>query len=274
MLNIYDPTFYLEESDFLSVDGPLSSDNIDTTISDMVKNIANSLGYNECTSFDYNSFRNLDNIYDTTKSLVIPIFNEIADLVDSSYKLESTLTNANVSFLVLTPKCGEIKETGIAGHVKHYSCTNHEGKQLGGNPSTVGKVMCKRLTNIRLYRYLNDLSDDGKYDYNPICLDIISPIYYGYNDNDDSKEVMLCIEGVSNFYMKQQIMTISPENKLPLYPSNISRPMVGSTSINIKPIGGDSFEMNNVNINDLLEEYIDIYACHIYSKFYLLENKY
>lgn len=255
MLNIYDPTFYLEDSDLLSVEGPLSSDNISTTIGNMVKNIASSMGYNTCKSFDYNNFTNLDSIYDTTKSLVIPIFNEI---INSDQTLGNTLTNANVSFLVLTPRCGEIEPSDN----DHYNCTGSTGQILNDGLSAVPNVMCKRLTNIRLYRYLND---NGKYDCSPICLDIISPIYYGYNST--SKEVKLCIEGISNFYIKQQIMTILPKF-LPLYPSNFILPFVSD----IKPISDDSdsiFISNDIQINDIET---NANACHIYSNFYLLEN--
>ena len=199
--------------------------------------------------------------------MVIPIFNESG----SNTSLGNTLTDANVSFLVLTPRCGEIEPTYTEGDVKHYYCTDSTGQQIS-DVNYYGKVMCYRLTNIRLYRYLND---NGKYDCSPICLDIISPIYYGYNDNANSKEVKLCIQDISNFYMKQQIMTIIPE-KLPLDPTNIMLPGVD----NIKPISEDedaTFITNDVQINNIERNGTEInpltIACHIYSNFYLLENQ-
>ena len=114
MLNIFDPLFKLDDEDLLSVDenGPLSPSNIDTTITNMVKSISESMGYNTCTEFGIDNFSQLDNLYlqypeegeidlySATKSIVIPIFNE---KVNDDGRLDD-LSNANVSFIVITPR--------------------------------------------------------------------------------------------------------------------------------------------------------------------------
>ena len=266
MLNVFDPLFILEDNDLLSVgvNGSLSPENIDETINTMVQSIANSMGYNTCTSFDKTSFTQLDALYENSKSIVIPIFNE---KVDSNSSLGNTLTNANVSFLVITPKCGVISKTSE----NHYYCTDSTGTKIE-DLSSVGKVMCSRLTNIRFYRYAN-ITNTKKYDCNPCCLDIISPIYYGYKldtNNNEVKYVKVCIENIANFYMSQQVMEFIPYT-LPISPTDYASFVTNTNKI--KQIGDDNINFDNdiIDINSFNSK--NPFCCHIYNKFYCISNE-
>ena len=272
MLNIFDPLFKLSDEDLLSVDenGPLNRNNIDGTITNMVKSISQSMGYNTCTQFNIDNFSQLDNLYlqypeegeinlySATKSIVIPIFNEKVN----NNKLLNELTNANVSFIVITPKNDRIN--GISSNEPKYSITDGTG-----NPSSGSELNYNRLTNIRFYRYAN-IDNEHKYDYNPCYLDIIAPIYYGYYDIDNIKEVKVCIQNCFNFYMNQQIMEGLP-NLLPFLPTEFNKYTVYDSG-NIGPLNGNPLFSDRIQINDFSQLQNRLY-CHIYNNFYCLSNE-
>lgn len=281
MINIYDPLFKLGDDDLLSVNGPLSSTNINDTIKDMVMGIASTLGYANVSEFDYNTPFYLDCIYDNSKSLCIPIFNEKVNNNELGY----TLTDSNVSFLILTSKSGKINHPFFGTPTDNYCCTYENGEIFNDqdiekvNNYTGSGVMCKRLYNLKLFRYANQ--DNGyKFDSHPIDLDLITGLYYGYkknNNNDNIEEVELCIDDFCNFYFNQQIMEIriNDQNDLNIIntypyiriiPNNYYNYLVPKN--NIKKLGNDSSFNYSFNINKF-SEFDASFCCHIFNKIYI-----
>ena len=260
MLNVFDPLFLLNDNDLLSVEdnGPLNNDNINTTIEEMVERIAYSMGYDTCEGININNYTDLDYLYTNNNSIVIPIFNEKVVTIDGTKELGDTLTNANVSFVVITPKCGNIDKPKDKNS---YCCTDNDGYIL----DQPGNVMYNRLTNIRFYRY----ASNEKFDYIPNNLDILAPIYYCYKGSTSTEieEVKLCIEGCFNFYMNQQVVE-GFHDFLPFYPTTFYDYCVESN--HIKCLNNNNLDFNKLmsNINDLGN---DSMCCHIYNNFYLIK---
>lgn len=263
MLNIYDPLFILEDNDLLSVeeDGPLNPLNIENTINNMAINIANSMGYTKCTSFGIDSYTLLDNIYNNNNSIAIPIFNELNEEENGEKILRNKLTDSNVSFLILTSKSGIITKN----ENDNYSSTSIEGN-IYDDLNLIGKTKCDRLINLRFYRYINQ-DNDYKFDFYPIILDIIRPVYYGYKNIDNNEEVQLCIGELCNFLLKQQVAEFNIRYDFPLYPTNNDKYL----SNKIYPINKNDTNIDYVNSD--LNPLDIIRYCHIFNKFYLFSEE-
>ena len=260
MLNIFDPLFNLDNtSDFLSVNdnGPLSSENIDNTINEMVKKIAAINGYTKVTPIGLDNHTYMDNLYNNDSSFVIPIFNEIPDNNDT---LGKDLTKANFSFIMTTSKSGTINKLTLGTSSTTYSFTKLDGDINGSTTDLInlGEVWCDKLINLKFYRYIS-LDNDHKFDYNPLVSDFIDTLCYAYNGED-------IYFGGNLFYLslKQQIISLSPL----FIPSNIKCTV---SRTNIVSIGdGEDVSLITPEIEGFTT--YDNY-CHCYKKIYWISNK-
>ncbi len=190
MQYVCDTIFQLADEDFLEA-AELSSDKIE----EMVLRIADVLGYSTCTSFDNSSYTKLDALYDENKSVVIPYF--VEDFSDG--ETHTSLTAANVSFMVLTSKSGVIAKP--------------DGQTNYCNPSEDSDPAKERVVNVKYYRYARE----NKFDCYPVTSDFIAKLFYEYDDTAEACKVTF---GEMYFYMLEKVIGVSsnPNNK-PLLPT-------------------------------------------------------
>lgn len=177
MQYVCDTIFQLADEDFLEA-AELSSDKIE----EMVLRIADVLGYSTCTSFGNSEYTTLDALYDENKSVVIPYF--VEDFSDSS-KDYTSLTQANVSFMVLTSKSGVIDKP--------------DGQLNYCNPSEDSDPAKERVVNLKYYRYARE----NKFDCYPVTSDFITKLFYEYDDTAESCKVTF---GETYLYMKEKVI--------------------------------------------------------------------
>lgn len=265
MLNIFDPLFNLEDNDFLSVnnDGPLSDGNIENTIKTGVSKIAAINGYTTVQDISFNNHTGMDNLYKNDRSFIIPIFFE----KPVNGTLGNSLTDANVSYMVITSLSGTISKpsatiNGETTTLDTYSATTVDGTTIyGTSVHFLGTVSGDMLINLKFYRYMNT-----KLDYNPITSNFISQFYYYYIDSTGEvpREELGLFTDLFNLSLKQQLIVNINWN---FVPKNHSYTL---TSGNITAIGG-----SNPGFVDMVGNN-DRYArntCHCYNKIYMAYNQ-
>ena len=253
MLNIFDPLFNLEDKDFLSVEDDLSEDNIENTIRKAVNNIAAINGYTEVQDIGFSNHILMDHIYDNDKSFIVPIFFE--NPVDGA--LGNTLTNANVSYMVITSLSGTINKPTINGETQStYSTIDSNGKNHVDSSSD---VLEKMLINLKFYRYMNK-----KLDYNPITSNFISNFNYCYINIEDGKKELILFTELFELSLVQQLITrlnsnFIPDNRVCTVGSDDITAIGGNDPGFIKPSGNSSNNTPN--------------TCHCYNKIYMAYNQ-
>lgn len=270
MLNIFDPLFNLEDNDFLSVnnDGPLSDGNIDNTIKTGVSKIAAINGYTTVQDISFNNHTGMDNLYKNDRSFIIPIFFEkpVNDTLGNS------LTDANVSYMVITSLSGTISKPSVTINGETttqdtYSATTVDGTNVDGtnvdgiNVHSPGTVSGEMLINLKFYRYMNT-----KLDYNPITSNFISQFYYYYinSTGEAPREELGLFTDLFQLSLKQQLIAGINWNFIPKNRECTVK------SGNITAIGGstagfiDIFNVNNIYTTG---------TCHCYNKIYMAYNQ-
>ena len=246
MINVYDPLFELDKL-------PDAPADLATTEKDAVEYIGNTMGYTTITTCTYVLVSELDNLYNNECSIVIPIVNELV----SDSKLSNALSaKYNVSYLVITPKSGDIPLTASAS--PKYSCTNNDGSGIPEIPDNGVKV--RRMVNFRFYRDKNDT--------HPIIYDALQSVFYGYKTG---AETQICLDGI-NIFLKQQAIQFKKDEIFPFYPTDSSQYMVG-TKTSISAIGETETDLNTGLVNDLNAITDDCLYCHITGRFYVLGGR-
>ena len=248
MINVYDPLFELDKL-------PDAPADLATTEKDAVEYIGNTMGYTTITTCTYDLFAQLDNLYNNDCSIVIPIVNEH---VSTDNKLSNVLSNNyNVSYLVITPKSGDIPVTASAS--PKYSCTNNDGSGIAEIPDNGVKV--RRMVNFRFYRDKNDT--------HPIIYDALQSVFYGYKTG---AETQICLDGI-NIFLKQQVIQFKGDEIFPFYPTDSGKYMAAKDDIT--PIGSDAgaeFNIEAVN-SDFNKITSSTLCCHITGRFYVLGGR-
>lgn len=255
MINVYDPLFKLDKL-------PVAPADLATAEKNAVEYIGNIMGYQEISeACTYKSFSELDNLYNNDCSIVIPIVNEKL----TSDKLSNVLSNNyNVSYLVITPKSGDI--TVSATTSPKYSSTNDDGTAS----TDAAAVKVTRMVNFRFYRNMVIGTDNVDCDTHPIVYDALQSVYFGYKTGA-SGETQICLDGI-NIFLKQQAIQFKKDEIFPFYPTDSSQYMVGSTTL-ISAIGSTD-TLNTGLVNSELNAIADNNSlyCHITGRFYILEN--
>ena len=256
MLNIFDPLFNLEDNDFLSVgnEGPLSDGNINTTIKTGVSKIAAINGYTEVQDISFNNHTGMDHIYENDRSFIIPIFFE--NPVDDT--LGNSLTDANVSYMVITSLSGKINKPTITTNGNKetqstYSATNLNGESVDISSDVLGRM----LINLKFYRYMNT-----KLDYNPITSNFRSELYYYYISVDEGRQDLGLHTDLFDVSFKQQLIVDINKNFIP------KNKVCTIDSANIKAIGEDRTGFIGMNGKTLSHSN----CCHCYNKIYMAYN--
>lgn len=251
MINVYDPLFKLEDNLPTALNGEQERS--------AVEGIGNAMGYTSISeTFTYQNVSQLDNLYNDKCSVVIPIVNEKVQ--------EGVLPNVlppkyNTSYLVITPKSGEITPTSTSQSEPKYSYTDSSGTIIDGD------VQNQRMVNFRFYRNGDDT--------HPIIYDALQGVYYGYKEDEDEEthikthtETQICLSGI-NIFLKQQVIQFRDGLSFPFYPTDSKNYMVSPS--NIKQIGeNDSVNPGLVNAN--LNPFTNSLSlcCHITGRFYIL----
>ena len=256
MINVYDPLFKLE-------------DNLPTALTEedeknAVEGIGNAMGYTSIAgAFTYQDVSDLDNLYNDKCSVVIPIVNEKVQVAEGSTvkMLPSALPpKYNTSYLVITPKSGEIPPTSTSQSEPKYSYTVSDGTIL----DDLLPVRNGRMVNFRFYRNRDDT--------HPIIYDALQSVYYGYKEEEDEEthikthiETQICFDGI-NIFLKQQVIQFNVGLIFPFYPTDSENYMVPNNKI--KQIGGGDFVRDLVS--EALNSLSNSLCCHITGRFYIL----
>lgn len=305
MITVFDPLFKLDTNEVISV-----SDLTDTNIGEQVGIIAGSMGLNTVTGYTIGAglptttLNAIDeNLYNYGSKIIIPIMFE----TPSSGALGNTYTNANVAYLVISPKNATTEKTDTSAS-PHYSITDNGGAMIGdgtasGNnsadevrfsalfkpdnitPSTDIKVAGIRLVNYRLYRSVKD-------DY-PIVFDNVEILFYGYKTTTSSGDpAVTTIDEVvitSNSFslsLVQQVLCVGNYNgqTFPILPTDNTNTVAISS---IKPISSDTsatfavdtvpFKRGSSDVGFAIaflegDSTNPIKCCHIYGKIYIGTN--
>lgn len=256
MINVYDPLFKLE-------------DNLPPALTEedernAVEGIGNAMGYTSISeAFTYQDVSELDNLYNDDCSVVIPIVNE---KVQEGVLPSALPPNYNTSYLVITPKSGEIPPNSTSQSEPKYSYTGSDGA-ITDNSHLVNP----RMVNFRFYRNRDDT--------HPIIYDALQGVYYGYKEDEDEEthikthtETQICFYGI-NIFLKQQVIQFKYGYNFPFYPTDSENYMVSND--NIKQIGEDNANFDpslvNVNLNPITNSLS--LCCHITGRFYILSQK-
>jgi len=256
MLNIFDPLFNLEDNDFLSVnnDGPLSDGNIDNTIKTGVSKIAAINGYTTVQDISFNNHAGMDYIYENDRSFIIPIFFE----KPVNGTLGNSLTDANVSYMVITSLSGTISKPSVTINGETTIQDTYSATTIDGTKVNTGiDIFNDMLINLKFYRYMNT-----KLDYNPITSNFISKFYYYYISVEGGRQDLGLYTNLFNVSFKQQII------------GNINRNFIPKNKVctvkwsNIKAIGKD--DPGFIDMNGNYSSYLN--CCHCYNKIYMAYN--
>lgn len=256
MINVYDPLFKLE-------------DNLPTALTEedeknAVEGIGNAMGYTSIAgSFTYQNVSELDNLYNDKCSVVIPIVNE---KVQEGVLPNALPPNYNTSYLVITPKSGEIPPNSTLQSEPKYSITDSSGTITDNS-----HLRNPRMVNFRFYRNRDD-THPVSYDAHPIIYDSLQGVYYGYKEEDEEThtETQICFSCI-NIFLKQQVIQFRDNLNFPFYPTDSKNYMVSPS--NIKQIGDDNANFDPSLVNGELNLINNSLCCHITGRFYILSQK-